>query len=92
MPFKSGPYVIAATICQDCKEESDGSLSLMHLGSGLTFSLSGPEAPDKMPALTAKLQLVLLLAPGRLLGRHEIKFAPASRSPPCTLYRTSLCM
>lgn len=76
MSFKSGPYVIAATICQDCKQEPDGSLALMRLGNGLTLSLPAPEAPDKMPPLTAKLQLVLLLAPGSLRGRHVVKFAP----------------
>lgn len=72
MAFESGPYVISAALCRDFIEDSEGSCSLIRIINGLTHRASAPE----MPPVKADFKAVVMLAPGRLRGRHEVRVVP----------------
>ena len=75
-PFKYGPYVQVAALCERALQESDGVVSLIRIVDVTTHSRSGPNAPVDMPEFHIPLTLVLTLKSGRSRGRHEVTVTP----------------
>lgn len=76
MPFETGPYIQAATFCENVIEDKTGVLSLIRVIDTLTHTASGPEPPGEMPPIQWKMKLVIMLKPGQARGRSEVKVVP----------------
>lgn len=75
-PFERGPYIQAASFCDQVIEGKDGVLSLIRVVDRLNVEAKGPSAPETMPPHTASMTLVLMLKSGDAVGRHEIRIVP----------------
>ncbi len=76
MNMEQGPYIQAATLCDQVIEEKSGVLSLIRIIDTIMHTEARPDAPAEMPPVTYPLKLVLMLKSGRARGRHEIKVFP----------------
>ncbi|MBI2861525.1 MAG: hypothetical protein HYX89_01770 [Chloroflexi bacterium] len=75
-PFERGPYIQAASFCDQVIEGKDGVLSLIRLVNRLGVQVAGPEAPEAMPPTKFTLKLVLVLNAGDAKGRHDLTIVP----------------
>lgn len=80
MLFETGPYIQAATLCENVIEDKMGVLSLIRLIDTLTHTAAGPEPPAEMPPIPWRMKLVLMLKAGSARGRHEVKVVPEQPS------------
>ncbi len=76
MAATEGPYVQVACFCDQVIEDKTGSFSLIRVVDLLTHSEVGPNPPERMPALTYRLKLVLMFKSGRAQGRAQMKVTP----------------
>lgn len=75
-----GPFVTAATLCDQVIEGKDGVLSLIRLVDRWTITASGPEPPEEMPSQQLNLTLVVSLKAGAARGSHTVKIQPEAPS------------
>ena len=73
MTFETGPYLKMACFCEGVLRETDGVVSMIRVIDRLIHTESKPDAPPEMPLVTYKMKLVIMLIPGKALGRHELK-------------------
>jgi hypothetical protein len=78
--FETGPYLIAATLCERAIQEGDGVLSLIRVVDKVTQAVAGPTVPDKMPPIQVNLTLVVVLKPGEARGRYRLGVRPEAPS------------
>jgi hypothetical protein len=76
MNIEQGPFIQAATLCDQVIEEKSGVLSLIRVIDTVMHTEARPDAPTEMPPVTYPLKLVIMLKSGRARGRHEIKVFP----------------
>ena len=72
MPTR-GPHLVAAVICERAITEGDGVISLIRVIDRVTTSATGVDPPEVMPAITASLQMVVMLKADEAKGRYTIK-------------------
>lgn len=80
MVQNSGPYLIAAALCESVLEEKTGTLSAIRMIDRITVTSNDPSAPDQMPVTTARFTLLISLKSGSARGKHFIKFRPETPS------------
>jgi hypothetical protein len=73
--FQDGPYLTAALLCERVLDEKDGVKSLIRIVSQVTSRFSGPNIPQKMPAIQARLALFISMKTGKKAGKHNIRIA-----------------
>lgn len=80
MPFETGPYIQAASFCDQVIEDKTGVLSLIRVIDTLTHTEARPDAPEEMPPVIHHMKLVIMLKPGSAKGRQELRIVPESPS------------
>lgn len=76
MSFEEGPYVQVACICESVLQEVSGVISLIRIIDTIETSSSGSNPPEKMPPITLKAKMVLMLKSGRGQGRWDLRIVP----------------
>ena len=76
MPFERGPYITAATFCEQVLQEGSGILSLIRIVDRMTTTATGPNAPEQMPPTQLNWTLVIALKSGHARGSHPVKIVP----------------
>ena len=76
MPFERGPYITAATFCEQVLQEASGVLSLIRIVDRMTTTATGPTAPEQMPTSQLNWTLVIALKSGDARGSHPVKIVP----------------
>lgn len=79
--FERGPYIQAALICEKVIEEKDGVLTLVRVIDRVTHSITGPDAPEKMPTFIYPISLVIMLKSGNAKGTYSVRI---DMEPPST--------
>ena len=65
------PFLAMAVLCERVLEEKDGVLSLIRIVDRLVHA-AGPEGPEEMPAILAKLVMVLGFKSGAVHGKRTV--------------------
>lgn len=73
MVFETGPYLKLACFCTQVLREADGVATLVRIIDRLTHTEAKPDAPAEMPPVTYEMKLIIMLIPGKAIGRHELK-------------------
>ena len=76
MPFDRGPYITAATFCEQVLQEASGVLSLIRIVDRMVTTATGPTAPEQMPTSQLNWTLVIALKSGDARGSHPVKIVP----------------
>ncbi|MEW6141849.1 MAG: hypothetical protein AB1597_01660 [Chloroflexota bacterium] len=72
-PFREGPFLIAALICEKLLTERDGVTSAIRIIDRLTHYEVGPNPPATMPAFNWKGSLLILFKSGRARGPMTLR-------------------
>lgn len=75
-----GPYVQVGTICERALQEKDGVVSLVRVVDRFTVTLPGPPTPDRTPASTIGVTIVVMLKSGIYRGTGNLKIVPVAPS------------
>ena len=80
--FETGPYLIAAAICERAIQDRDGVLTLVRMIDKITGTVAGQGSavPDTMPPIPVNLTLVVVLKPGEARGRFRVTLRPEAPS------------
>lgn len=70
----SGPYVQAASLCDQVIEGKDGTMSIIRLIDRFHVAVAGPTA-DREPIPAFNLMMVIMLKPGDARGTHALTIA-----------------
>lgn len=71
-----GPYLTTAVFCENVIEDKQGVLSLIRIIDRTTVTVSGPDAPEKMPQIPLTASLVLTFKAGFAKGSHTVRVRP----------------
>lgn len=67
-----GPYLQSAFFCEKALKEESGVFSYIRVVDRVTHTVTGPNAPQNMPAVTLPLTLVITVKSGRARGRQMV--------------------
>lgn len=76
MPFKEGPFVQVACICETAINDKTNTISLIRVIDTITQRTRGNNPSQDMPPITFQGKLVIMLKSGRAQGRHELNVIP----------------
>lgn len=68
----TGPFLVAALICDRVLQEKDNVLSLVRIIDQLTHTVVGPSMPDELPKVSYNLTFFLSFKSGRARGRQTV--------------------
>jgi hypothetical protein len=75
MPESTGPYLIAALLCEKVLQEQDGIISVIRMVDRITLTANAPGAPEKMPPTSINLYALISLKSGSARGKDTIKLS-----------------
>jgi hypothetical protein len=75
-----GPFLQVAAFCEKVLNEQDGVISAIRIVDRMTFTLSGKEAPEKMPPMNLSITLLVRFKSGDAPGKYELNVKPVSPS------------
>ena len=67
-----GPYLGVAALCEKVLQDKDGVASLIRIVDRVTVTVSGPEAPDEMPAVPLSYTAAIMLKSGIARGKYVV--------------------
>jgi len=85
MPIQTGPYLIAALICEKVLEEKDGVKSAIRMIDRITKRVTGPDPPQTMEPFIQNLFLLIRFKSGQARGVYPLRIVfvkPSGESPP----------
>ncbi len=68
-----GPYLQVACLCETVVQRRDNVLTLVNIIDRISVTLQGQGAPETMPTMPFRANLVMILKAGRARGRHELR-------------------
>src|SRR5260370_5270472 len=77
---ESGPYLVAALLCEKVLQEKDGIVSIIRMVDRITLTASASISPEALPPLTLNLTLFLAFKSGSARGSNTIKLRIESPS------------
>lgn len=77
---ESGPYLIAAVLCEKVLQEKDETVSIIRMIDRITLTVPASTSPDTLPPLPLNLTLFLSFKSGSARGRNTIKLRIESPS------------
>lgn len=84
IPFKDGPYLSAAIICEKVLEEKNGVKSAIRIIDRLERAAVGPSPPKEMEAFEHELTLLIRMKSGMARGPYTLEIRlvkPSGESP-----------
>lgn len=76
----SGPYLIAAILCEKVLQEKDETVSIIRMIDRITLTVPASISPETLPPLPLNLTLFLAFKSGNARGRNTIKLRIESPS------------
>jgi len=76
----SGPYLVAALLCERVIQEKDETVSIIRIVDRITLTVPASIAPETLPPLPLNLTLFLSFKSGSARGRNTIKLKIESPS------------
>ena len=76
----SGPYLIAAILCEKVLQEKDETVSIIRMIDRVTLTVPASISPETLPPLPLNLTLFLSFKSGSAKGRNTIKLRIESPS------------
>jgi hypothetical protein len=77
---ESGPYLIAALLCERVLQEKDETVSIIRMVDRITLTVPASTSPATLPPLPLALTLFLAFKSGSARGRNTIKLRIESPS------------
>lgn len=77
---ESGPYLVAALLCEKVLQEKDETVSIIRMIDRVTLTVPASLSPETLPPLPLTLMLFLAFKSGSARGRHTIKLRIESPS------------
>lgn len=74
--FGTGPYLLAAALCQRAQQDQYGALNIINVLEQLYVSADDPNAPEIMPTFRFQANLIIALASGTLIGERTLTVVP----------------
>lgn len=71
---RSGPYLVAALLCEKVLQEKDGIISVIRMVDRLAITVNAPGSPETMPPTPISLNALIALKSGSARGRGTIKW------------------
>ena len=68
----SGPYLVAALLCEKILQEQDGTISIIRIVDRLAITVSALSSPETMPLTPINLQALISLKSGSAKGRETL--------------------
>lgn len=75
MSENSGPYLIAALLCEKVLQEKDGIISVIRMIDRITLTVNALDAPETMPPTSINLHALISLKSGSARGRGTLKLS-----------------
>lgn len=72
--YESGPYLIAALICEKVLQEKDGTISIIRIVDRITLNAPASHSPETLPPTQVSLSALIALKSGSARGRHTVKW------------------
>jgi hypothetical protein len=69
----TGPFLIAAVICEKVLQERDGVASVIRVIDRLTHAIQAPEMPAELPKVSFQFFIFVSLKAGSARGRHQLE-------------------
>ncbi len=69
----SGPYLVAALLCEKVIQEKDETVSIIRIVDRVTLTIPASGTPENLPPLPLNLSLFLSFKSGSARGRNSIK-------------------
>lgn len=90
LPFKDGPYLLVACLCEKVLEEKDGVKSAIRIIDRLERTAVGPSPPKEMEAWEHDLTLLIRMKSGMARGAYplEIRLVKPSGESPTPMTQT----
>lgn len=76
----SGPYLVAALLCERVLQEKDETVSIVRIVDRITLTVPASRTPETLPPLPLNLTLFLSFKSGSARGRNTIKLKIESPS------------
>lgn len=75
-----GPFLAAAFFCERVLQEKDGVLSAIRIIDRFIHTITGADAPDKMPPFNIQISILIAFKSGDAKGKQELKINPITPS------------
>lgn len=69
----SGPYLVAALLCEKVLQEKDETISIIRMIDRITLTISALGSPETIPSTTINLSALIALKSGSARGRGTVK-------------------
>lgn len=69
----SGPYLVAALLCEKVLQEKDETISVIRIIDRITLTVSALGSPETIPSTTINLSALISLKSGSAKGRGTVK-------------------
>jgi hypothetical protein len=76
MSKESGPYLVAALICEKVLIEKDDVVSVIRMVDRITQSATGPDTPETMPPLALQMTALIAFKSGDARGPMTVAIQP----------------
>lgn len=71
---ESGPYLVAALICEKVLQEKDGSISIIRIVDRITLNTLASQSPENLPPTQVNLTALIAFKAGNARGRSTVKW------------------
>jgi hypothetical protein len=71
---QSGPYLIAAMLCEKVLQEKDGAISVIRVVDRIAVTVNAASSPETMPPTAVSLYALISLKSGSARGRATVKW------------------
>ena len=75
-----GPFLMASFFCERVLVEKDGVVSAIRIVDRFTHTITGPDAPDKMPPFKISIALLIAFKSGDFKGKQDLTITPNAPS------------
>ena len=69
----SGPYLVAAILCEKILQEKDEIISLIRMVDRLAITVNATGSPETLPPIPINLNMLISLKSGKARGRNTVK-------------------
>ena len=69
----SGPYLVAAILCEKVLQEKDETISIIRMIDRITLTVSALGSPETIPSTTINMNALIALKSGLARGRGTVK-------------------
>ena len=72
----TGPWLIAAVLCERVLQERDGTMSVIRIVDRVTATTQDEKSPEEMPPVPVNLKALITLKSGEAKGNYAVTVQP----------------